>query len=445
MQGFTVLEKTRFRLKSFGEKVSAEQREKLDSLIADTRGPLRVHSKIVGGQKVLYLRIRTFGQYFEEMFFKHILDMPEKVIEREKKTTAAIKEHIEPHLKIQPSCNNATPDKKHAQELMDKLYKRVSCRKISADYFKRKQACEFPLPLVDCDNREFLAYKSIRPSGCIYVNEGLSVARIASDKINADVHIRANQSRARTGLPEAGIKDDSSMEHVDKEARLKSRSHQASRIPSREPQNDQDNTGPDEQNRLELPDEKDGSSEDLIKHYWLLLKNSGINKKTVVMEVASNHESHWVAAYAAAASYIKFKAEKKISIMLVPHYLENEESNNDESLLSDAEWLKKRAQQLGLHEKSQKPSHQSEPKNLGQHGRKTREHAVEEYKLCKKEIKTQKSRTPLLESVNLEFSDSENESNGDTDSSGSPSNHPRIYESLNLLLESDDDEYSIVI
>lgn len=410
-----MLEKTKFRLQNFRNKDSVNQRERLNALIADIRGPLRVQSGTVRGEKVLYLGVRTLSQYCVEMFFKHIANMPEKIVEREQKAIDAINTNILPYLRVEPNRDNAIPDQRHAGEIMDKLFQRVCGVKISARYFERKQSCESPLPFFDCDDRKLIATKWIRPSGCISVPKGLSVARIASDKIKADAYICAKQPVVRTGLPQTRMIDDLGALDVDAEAGFKDFSRQSSQTLSSESENDGDNIESSEQDGLSLPEEKDRASEVLTKHYYTLLQDPALNKKTVALELASNDESHWVAAYAAAGTRIETAGKDNMSIMLIPHDPKNNESIDNESSLSDADWLKKRTQQLGL---SDQPSKIKSPwcRNVEKVGHNRKRHEQPNrirYGSDEEIYKDKKDLTSYAYPQKLDIGDSDSDSDSD--------------------------------
>lgn len=301
------------------------------------------------------------------MFFKHILNMPEKVSESEIKTRRAITKYIAPYLSVSPDHDNAILNQRHGMELLDKLYFRVESAKIKQDYFSRKNDCESDLPFFDVDGRAFLATKSIRPSRCSSVPKGLSIARIACSRIKADAYIAANQNAACTGSLKAGddhgivkpVNDDVlCAQEVKAEESDDIASQRSSPDPVTSPilDNDQDNieSGDRDGDGPSVQDKKDASGGHLIKDYLRLLETVGLDKKTIVMEVKSNQEADWVAAYAAAATRIERIGKNELSIMLVPHRPRKGVPIDDESSITDVEWLKKRAEQLGLLYESQK-------------------------------------------------------------------------------------------
>ena len=301
-------DETRFRLNSFSTASADVQREKLQSLIADVRGPLRAYWKNKGQHRVFYLGVRTWPQYLKEFFFMHIVCMPEKILEIQSETRSAIAEKIEPYLGVDPNGKIASHHKRHAIELMDKLYLRIHDDHVCDDYLQRKQGCEIgPFKI---DQEEFIGSKSIRPEGCINVPKGVSIARIAPAKVNADVHILARSD----GGPRA--------------------------------QTSESNDDPVENNMPRgievIPHEQSDSKLNPLNYYDTLLKKSATDKKTVVLQLLSNEPSHWSVAYTAATKFIKSARTNKPSIMLVPPDSEWESSNQVLPRVSDAQWLAKR-------------------------------------------------------------------------------------------------------
>lgn len=305
-------DETRFRLNSFSTASAERQREKLQSVIADARGPLRAYWKNKGRDRVFYLGVRTWPQYLKEFFFMHIVCMPEKIVKIQKKTQLAIAEKIEPHLIVAANGNDTSKNQRHAIELVDKLYWRIHGDHVCDDYLQRKQDCEIgPFEIYQ---KKFVGTKSIRPEGCITVPSGVSIARIAPAKVNADVRILARSD----GSPRAQTSE-SNGDPVESKMQLGSE---------------------------DIPHEQSDSNLNLFPFYSCLLKESATGMKTVVLQLRSNESSHWLAAYNAATEFIEPARTNKPSIMLVPPDSEWESSNQGLPWISDAQWLQERMKNL---------------------------------------------------------------------------------------------------
>lgn len=359
-------EETRFRLNSFRGKEADIQRERLDKLIADVEGPLRAYRETVNGNRILYLGVRTWPQYFEEFFFTHIVCMPEKIAEIKKETRAAIAQYIEPHLIVQAGVQNAIQNQRHAVELMDMLYMRVDNSRVCADYFARKRDCETSSLKTNVD--AFAGTKSIRPGGCFTVPKGLSIARIAPAKINADVRILAKPDTIPHARTRQGDDD-----------------HRESKI-------ERDGTG--------MQHGKENAFSDIATSYASLLEEQAAGKKTVVLQLLSNASLHWFVAHTVSTEFIRDAGRDKPSIMLVPPDPEQHPSNEILRKLSDKAWLDERIENL-KHPEGLPPSRAS-----GDQQRKDEKHVPKKFH-AESRFHERKYSRPKSEGTDLEISNDE--------------------------------------
>lgn len=356
-------DQTRIRLDSFCDKRADIQRERLDNLIADIEGPLRVYWKTSArGDRVRYLGVRTWPQYFKEFFFTHIVCMPEKIAAIKEKTRKAIEQKIEPHLRVAPDVNNAIQNVTHAIELMDKLYIRVYNDRVGDDYFQQKKDCEIDTLKIGKDE---VATTSIRPGRCLTVPKGVWIARSTPAKINADVYILA-----RPGASDYGQTDEGNDKH--RESKL----------------------GRD---GAVMPYQKENTYLDLAAHYESLLTEQATGNKTVVLQLLSNASLHWFVAYTVSKEFIKSAGRNKPSIMLVPPDSDQDPSNQGLRKLSDKEWMQERMKNL------------THPEGLLPYRAADDDHR-EDVKPCTASCTSQgKTSPPEIEIINLEISDDENE------------------------------------
>ncbi|MFL6715675.1 MAG: hypothetical protein ACJ8G3_04855 [Burkholderiaceae bacterium] len=280
----------KLNLATFAQLNDAKKWKKLNSLIGAGQGPLRLWKDEVDGQQVLYLRPRTWGQYFYETLFL----FPDEQEARCDKVRAAIQVFIRPCLDAQTSTTRlaAAGEKEvistnllnsERLAILDRLESRVYNDRIDPTFFGNK-----PKHVPDKEKDDYKFFQDVRKPyhGITTVPKGLSIANIAPFKVMADVRILTTPTHTLAeNYPAPG-----------------------------------ENASPPEL-WVSQTKEKHCNRDTLEVYYTGMLNAFGLDKRTIVLEVAGDDNDHWRSAYKAACQWLAECPEiSKPSIMLVPLY-----------------------------------------------------------------------------------------------------------------------------
>lgn len=279
-------------LKAFAGLSGSKRLKDLNSLIKAGKGPLRLWKEEVGGEQVLYLRPRTWGQYFYETLFL----FPAEQETRCDKVRAAIQMYIRPYLDAQMTTTVMTqnPGENRTAALLNTermaILDRLDCRVYTdqidpASFFGSK-----PSHVLDKKRKRdaniFSQEMRRAYHGMTTVPKGLSIARIAPFKVTADVRILTKVTHILADrLPIPG-----------------------------------ENCSPSAQ--WACPEEKQFRYRARLRDYYMgMLEAYGRNMRTMVLEVGDDGDDHWLSAYDAANQWLADQPEHdKPAIMLVPLY-----------------------------------------------------------------------------------------------------------------------------
>jgi hypothetical protein len=283
--------KTRkINLKTFYKLDDAKKWKELNSLINAGQGPLRLWKDEVNGKRVIYLRPRTWRQYLYETLFL----FPDEQEARCDKVRAAIQMHIRPYLDAQTTTTVVIPTSNEKRTsplpnaervaIVDRLDCRVYTDRIERSSFYGNK----PSHVLDKRKGDNIFCQDVRKTyaGMTTVPKGLSIAKMAPFKVTADVRILTKTT------------------HVLADKLL---------TPG------ENSSPPDEWTCLE---KKKRTNEDALQNYYKgMLEAYGQHKRTIVLEVGGDSDTHWRSAYDAANQWLAVQpADDKPSIMLVPLY-----------------------------------------------------------------------------------------------------------------------------
>jgi len=292
--------------------------KRLNSLIRVGQGPLRLWKDEVDGQRVLYLRPRTWGQYFYETLFL----FPAEQEARCDKVRAAIQMYICPYLGAQETTTTLTPNPGETRTatllntertaILDRLDCRVYTDRIDpASFYGSK-----PRHALDKKEKGNIFSQEMRRAyhGMTTVPKGLSIARIAPFKVMADVRILTRTTHILADkLLTPG-------ENCSPPGTWTCKKKKQSRN-KRSPQ----------------------------EYYKGMLDTYAKNKRTIVLEVADDGDEHWRAAYDAAHQWLAEQpATDKPSVMLVPLYRVDDFLPSMHKKSHDQGWPVLMANKLGM-------------------------------------------------------------------------------------------------
>lgn len=280
----------KINLTTFCTLDDATKWKKLNSLIRVEQGPLRLCKEEVDGKRILYLRPRTWGQYFYETLFL----FPAEQEARCDKVRAAIQIYIRPYLDAQETTTTLTQNPGETQTatllntertaILDRLDCRVYTDRIDPVSFYGNKPSHVP----DKKKKGNIFSQEMRRAyhGMTTVPKGLSIARIAPFKVTADVRILTKATHILADqLPIPGENCSPPKEWICKKRK------------------------------------QSGNKSSRQKYYEAMLDAYAKNKRTIVLEVGNDSNEHWHAAYDAAHRWLgKQPATEKPSIMLVPLY-----------------------------------------------------------------------------------------------------------------------------
>jgi hypothetical protein len=264
--------------------------KRLNSLIRLGQGPLRLGKEEVNGQLVLYLRPRTWGQYF----YESLVLFPAEQEARCDKVRAAIQMYIRPYLDAQGKTTVVMPNSGKTRTttllntertaILDRLDCRVYTDRIDpASFYGSK-----PSHVLDKKEKGNIFSQEMRRAyhGMTTVPKGLSIARIAPFKVTADVRILTTAT------------------HILADKLLT-------------PGQNCSPPGPWTCKKKK----QSGNKRSPQEYYKGMLDAYAQNKRTIVLEVGSDGDVDWRAAYDAAHQWLAEQpATDKPSIMLVPLY-----------------------------------------------------------------------------------------------------------------------------
>lgn len=284
----------KINLKTFAALDSASQWNTLTSLIRDGHGPLRLSKEAVDGERVLYLRPRTWGQYFYET----LVLFPAEQEARCSKVRSAIQTHIRPYLDAQTVMTVARPCSteirtftilnRERMDILDRLDCRIYTNRIDpASFYGNK-----PRHVPDKTSGSHRFSQDVRQAyhGKTTVPKGLSIARIAPFKVTADVRILTEATHILAAkLPDSG----------------------------------ENSSSPAQWTCPEM--EQQVKTVALGNYYMGMLEAYGSGKRTIVLEAGGDSDEHWRSAYDAATRWLAQQpANDRPSIMLVPLYRIND-------------------------------------------------------------------------------------------------------------------------
>jgi hypothetical protein len=286
----------KINLETFRAVDDAKKWKRLNSLINAGQGPLRLWKAEVDGARVLYLRPRTWCQYFYETLFL----FPAERDARCAKVRAAIQMYIRPCLDAQVRTTTTAVTKTgkasrtstilnaERAALLDRLDCRVYTARIDPGSFYGNK----PTHVLEKKKGNDTFSLDVRKAydGMTTVAKGLSIAKIAPFKVMADVRILTKTTHILAdGLPTPG-----------------------------------ENCSPPDQWTC-LENEQLKNSDALREYYMGMLNAYGQNKYTMVLEVGDDNADHWRSAYHAAHQWLgRQPSRNKPSIMLVPPYRKND-------------------------------------------------------------------------------------------------------------------------
>lgn len=328
----------KINLETFHALSDAKKWKKLNSLINAGQGPLRlwkqeveveveveVEKKVNGkkeveSKRVIYLRPRTWGQYFYETLFL----FPAEREARCDKVRAAIQMYIRPHLDAQTSMTAVVSTDKQREisttllnserlAMLDRLESRVYAERIDSNLFSNK-----PKHVADKTKGDYLFFQDVRTPyhGMTTVPKGLSIAKIAPFKVTADVRIltKATHILANNSWPPG------------------------------------ENVSPGEEWTFQKKGKR-GKKDSLEEYYAGMLNAFGQHARTIVLEVADDNDDHWHSAYDAACHWLaKCRSNSKPSIMLVPLYRVGEFVPSERNKAHKQGWPKLMAAKLGMND-----------------------------------------------------------------------------------------------